>query len=136
MLKLHTECWSGKLNKIVSIVLLSICTLNALEFHSFEEALKKQKSSKKTIMIDVVREDCHYCDDMDREVFQDIEMSKWINKRFIAVKIDLDKESLPYGLKTSFTPTFFFIGAEQKLVKKILGSWNINDFKDLTKGIK
>ena len=87
-------------------------------------------------MIDVVRTDCHYCEDMQKEVLENPEMSKYLNKRFISVKMDLDKQKLPLGMKVDFTPTFFFIDANNVIIKKIPGSWNIADFTDLTKNIK
>ena len=136
MLRLHTECWSGEVNKFILIIALSISSLLAVDFHSYEEALQMQKKSKKIIMIDVVRTGCHYCEDMDRDVFKDKEMSKWLDDRFIAVKINIDNEKLPIGLKVNFTPTFYFLDADKKILKTIPGSWNIQDFKDLTKGIK
>lgn len=124
------------MNKFILLLTFSISALLAVEFHSYEDALKMQKKSKKIIMIDVVRTGCHYCEDMDRDVFKDKEMSKWLEERFIAVKINLDDEELPLGMKVSFTPTFYFLDADKKILKTIPGSWNIEDFKDLTKGIK
>jgi thioredoxin-related protein len=72
---------------------------------------------------------------MEKEVFNDPKMSLWLQQRFIPVKIDIEKEQLPFGKKVSFTPTFFFI-KDDKILKVIPGSWNIEDFKDLTKDIK
>lgn len=136
MLRLHIECWSGKVNKFIFIVALSFSSLFAVEFHLYEDALKMQNKSKKIIMINVVRTGCHYCEDMDRDVFKDKEMSKWLEERFIAVKINMDKEELPLNIRVSFTPTFFFLDVDKKILKTVPGSWNIQDFKDLTKGIK
>ena len=124
------------MNKIVLILLMSAVSLFALEFHSYEEALQLQKKNGKIIMIDVMRTDCHYCKDMQAKVFDDVAMSTWLEKRFIPVKLNLDFDELPLGIHVYFTPTFFFIDADQKVIKKIPGSWNIQDFKDLTRNIK
>lgn len=124
------------MNKYLLVLLLSLTSLFALEFHSYEDALKLQKKSGKTIMIDVIRTDCHYCEDMDKDVFQNNEMSEWLENRFIPVKLNLKNDKLPLGIQVHFTPTFFFVDTNGKIVKKIPGSWNIEDFKDLTKGIK
>ena len=124
------------MNKFVLVILLSFTSLFAVEFHAYEDALKLQKKSNKIIMIDVVRTGCHYCEDMDKKVFQNAAMSRWLDERFISVKMNLDKEKLPLGIKVNFTPTFYFINRNSKIVKTIPGSWNIEDFKDLTKGIK
>ena len=124
------------MNKIVLVLLASAMSLFALEFHGYQDALKIQKKSGKIIMIDVVRSDCHYCHKMDAKVFNDAQMSKWIEQKFIPVKLDLDFDEIPLGIKVHFTPTFFFVNKEQKIIKTIPGSWNIQDFKDLTKNIK
>ncbi len=118
-----------------SLLFLCFVSLSGAEWMSYNEALKVQSTTGKTIMIDVVRTDCHYCIDMEKAVFDDVEMSKWLNKRFILAKVNLDHEKAPLGIKTSFTPSFFFIDKNQELIKKIPGSWNISDFKDLTKNI-
>jgi len=133
---MYTEHWSGKVNKLILIILSGCLSLFALEFHTYKEALKIQKRNGKIIMIDVVRSDCHYCKDMQREVFDNKEMSVWLDKRFIPVKLNLDYDELPLGLHVYFTPTFFFVDSDQQIIKKIPGSWNIEDFKDLTKNIK
>jgi thioredoxin-related protein len=109
---------------------------SATEWRSYEQALKEQQVTHKIIMIDVVRTNCHYCNDMEAVVFQDKEMTKWIEKRFIPVKVNMDNEKLPLGLSVSFTPTFIFVDEKHAIIKKIPGSWNIEDFRDLTKGIK
>ncbi len=136
MLRQLIGCWSGKVSRFILVLFLILSSLEAVEFHSYKEALKLQEKSNKIIMIDVVRTGCHYCDDMDKAVFQNAAMSKWLEERFIAVKMNLDNEKLPMGIKVNFTPTFYFVNADKKIVKVIPGSWSIEDFKDLTKGIK
>jgi len=124
------------MNKIFFIVIFGFISLYGLEFHSYEEALQLQKSNHKVIMIDVMRSDCHYCIKMKKEVFDNPEMSAWIENRFIPVELNLDFDDLPFNLEVYFTPTFFFVDTNHKIVKKIPGSWNIQDFKDLTENIK
>ena len=124
------------MNRVIIGLLALSLSLSALEFYSYDEAKAMQKKSGKIIMIDVVRSDCHYCKDMQRDVFEDKEMAAWLQERFIPVKLNLDFDALPLGLHVYFTPTFFFIDQHENIVKKIPGSWNIEDFKDLTKDIK
>lgn len=124
------------MKKIVLSLCLASLSLFAFEFKSYNAALLEQKKTDKLIMIDVVRTGCHYCEDMDKEVFENKEMGKWIQQRFIPVKINLDEEELPLGLEVSFTPTFYFIDKDKKIVKKIPGAWNIEDFKSLTEKLK
>ncbi len=124
------------MNKLVTILLITFTSLFSLEYHTYQDALKLQKTNHKPIMIDVIRDDCHYCIDMENNVLNDPQMSKYLTKKFIPVKINLDKEKLPLDLEVYFTPTFFFVNSKQEIIKKIPGSWNIKDFTDLTKNIK
>jgi len=124
------------MNKIFLLLIFGFISLNALDFYSYEEALKLQKKNNKIIMIDVIRSDCHYCIKMKKEVFDNPEMSAWLQKRFIPVELNLDFDDLPLGLHVYFTPTFFFVDKNHKIVKKVPGSWDIQDFKDLTENIK
>ena len=124
------------MTKISVLLLLAAISLDATEWKSYEAGVAEQKSSHKPIMIDVVRTNCHYCINMEKTVFEDKEMSAWIEKRFIPVKINIDNEKLPLGLNVSFTPTFYFVDEKHNILKKIPGSWNIEDFKDLARNIK
>lgn len=124
------------MSRFFFLLLGVFCSLYALEWKTYEEALKLQKQSNKLIMIDVVRDNCRYCTNMERDVFEDKEMSVWLESRFIPVKLNLDHDTLPLGLKVSFTPTFFFIDNANAIKKKIPGSWNIEDFQSMTKDLK
>ena len=123
------------MSKIIILLLITLVSLNAIEWISYDDALKLQAKNGKVIMLDVVRTDCHYCSDMDDKVFNDSGMSEWLEQRFIAVKVNLDKDKIPLDISVSFTPSFFFIDKNQVIVKKIPGAWNIADFQDLTKNI-
>lgn len=120
----------------IFLFLLLACGAFGVEWKSYEEALKVQKESHKLIMLDVIRTNCHYCEDMDRDVFGDAMMSRWIEERFIPVKINLDHDVVPLGLRVSFTPSFFFVNHKGEIIKKIPGSWNIEDFQSMTKDLK
>ncbi|QOY54867.1 DUF255 domain-containing protein [Candidatus Sulfurimonas marisnigri] len=122
--------------KISMVLLFCFFNLSALEWHTYKDALKLQEKSSKVIMIDVIRTECQYCIKMDKNVFYNEEMSQWLEERFIPVKINLDNEEMPLDVEVKMTPTFYFLDKNNNIVKTIPGSWNIEDFKDLTKNIK
>ncbi|MBU0631848.1 DUF255 domain-containing protein [bacterium] len=122
--------------KIPLLCLITALSLYAVQWREYETALTEQKISKKPIMLDIVRTGCHYCSDMEKKVFDDKEMSQWIEERFIPVKLNKDYETLPLGIEVMFTPTFYFVDTKGKILKRVPGSWNIQDFKDLTEMIK
>lgn len=121
------------MSKILSILYItSLLNLEAVQWMSLEEGLDKAKKTDKLIMMDVIRDGCHFCSDMDKHVFNDKRMSIWIESCFIPVKFNLSQEKLPNGLKVEVTPTFFFMNEKLELIKKIQGSWNKHDFKELS----
>ena len=127
---------SDLLSGVVVFLLSLFLNLSAMDWHTYEEAVKLQEKNSKIIMIDAVRTYCQYCKKISKEVFEDKEMTKWIQERFISVKLNLDFDDMPLDLEVKMTPTFYFIDKNQKIVKIIPGSWNIEDFKELTEKIK
>ncbi len=123
------------MNKLV-LLFLSVLSLWGVEFHTYKEGLQIQKQTGKILMIDIIRTGCHYCENMEKNVFQDGELSSFIEQKFIPVKINLDYEKFSEEIRVDFTPTFFFVDKDGKIIKKIPGSWNIEDFKDLIGKIK
>ena len=108
----------------------------SIRYESFDRALKKASQEDKIIMIKATSKHCHYCKKMDREVFIEEEIVKALQKDFIAVSIDVGKTTLPLGLKADMTPTFFFINKDKKMIKRIPGSWNKEDFLEILKEAK
>lgn len=124
------------MSKIFISIFISCISLYAVNWLDYDEASLLQEKSAKIIMIDVVRSGCHYCTDMELEVFQDAKMTKYLKERFILVKINLDEDTIPSYIDPVFTPSFYFINKDKEVINQINGSWNIQDFKDLTKDIK
>lgn len=119
-----------------AFLLLSCVTLWGFEFHTYKNGVSIQKKTGKIIMIDVMRTGCHYCENMEKNVFQDKELSSLIEKKFIPVKINLAEDEFSMNVNIDFTPTFLFIDKEGEIIKKIPGSWSVEDFKFLIRKIK
>ncbi len=124
------------MNKLLYLFFFLCSHVFAVEWLGYKEALDLQKKNHKIIMLDAIRTSCHYCSGMEAEVFEDLYMEEWLEERFLLVKINLDKDKMPLGIKPMMTPSFYFINNKQELIKKFNGAWNIEDFKDLTRNIK
>ncbi|MCK9455254.1 MAG: DUF255 domain-containing protein [Sulfurimonas sp.] len=124
------------MKKIIFSFIFSSVALFGVDWLSYEDALGLQQKNSKIIMIDIVRTNCRYCIKMDRDVFDDKEMSTWVEERFIPVKLNLDIHEIPLGINVMITPSFYFVDKNQKIIKMIPGSWSSDDFKELTKKIK
>ncbi|HVL86603.1 MAG TPA: DUF255 domain-containing protein, partial [Candidatus Thermoplasmatota archaeon] len=56
-----------------------------------EEAFSKAKREDKPILLDIGAVWCHWCHVMDHESYEDAEVARLINDRFVAVKLDRDE---------------------------------------------
>src|SRR5512141_2364172 len=56
-----------------------------------EEAFGLAKRENKPILLDIGAVWCHWCHVMDRESYDDPEVAKIVNERFVAVKVDRDE---------------------------------------------
>lgn len=92
---------------------------------SFEQALKKAKKEKKLIFVDAYAVWCGPCKWMEANVFPEKEVGDAFNKKFINLKIDMEKGEGPelarkYNVRAY--PTMFLIDGDGKVVKRILGA--------------
>ncbi|MGB6975500.1 MAG: thioredoxin domain-containing protein [Terracidiphilus sp.] len=55
------------------------------------EAFERAKAEEKPILLDIGAVWCHWCHVMDRESYEDPEMARLINDRFVAIKVDRDE---------------------------------------------
>jgi len=56
-----------------------------------EEAFAKAKADDKPILLDIGAVWCHWCHVIDHESYEDPEIAKIINERFVPVKVDRDE---------------------------------------------
>jgi len=98
---------------------------------SYSKAFEEAKLKHKQLIIKLTAEHCRYCKKMDKEVFEDKDVVEKVNKNFVVLELDVNKDKLPLGITKTMTPTFFFVNEEAKIVRKIPGSWNKVDFLDL-----
>lgn len=92
---------------------------------SFEEALKKAKKEKKLVFVDAYAVWCGPCKWMEANTFQEKEVGDAFNKKFINLKIDMEKGAGPelarkYNVRAY--PTLLLIDGDGNVVKRILGA--------------
>jgi thioredoxin-related protein len=69
-------------------------------------------------------------------VFKNKKIVQYINKHFIVLSFDIQKDKLPRGYEYDGIPTFFFINQNRKLIGKIIGGDKANRFLKKLKEIK
>jgi thiol:disulfide interchange protein len=105
---------------------------------SYEEAIKKAKSSNKLIFIDAYAVWCGPCKWMAANTFTDKAVGDFYNENFINLKIDMEKgegPSLAKKLQVTAYPTLFFINKDGDIVKRVLGAKPAKEFLMIGKSL-
>ena len=106
------------------------------DFANEESILQEARRQDKRIIIEAESEFCHYCKEMKKEVIDDPEVSRALQKDYILVTVDVGKTKLPFDLQKSYrhiTPSFFFLDSDGKLLNHYPGSWKKHDFLQILK---
>jgi len=119
------------MSKVALLSLLPLL-LYAVEWRSWQQGKAEAAAKQKNILVALVRDGCHYCHDMERDVFNDAKMSQWITSCFVPVKVNLSVQKAPFEVRIPMTPTFVIARPDGTVIKTIPGSWNIPDFIALT----
>jgi uncharacterized protein YyaL (SSP411 family) len=91
---------------------------NPVDWHPWgEEAFAKAKKEDKPILLSIGYSTCHWCHVMERESFEDEEIARIMNERFVCVK--LDREERPDVDKIYMTAVQAMTGR---------GGWPLNVF--------
>jgi thiol:disulfide interchange protein len=92
---------------------------------SISKAMGQAKKSGKIIFIDVHTSWCGPCKEMARTTFQDGEVAKAFNDKFINLKIDAEQDEDGPAIAKKYAvnayPTLLWVNSEGKLVKKVVG---------------
>lgn len=76
---------------------------------SYEEAVKKAKQTKKNIMFVVVANYCPWCRKFEQRVLLKDDVNKIIQKNYIPLILNKEKDIFPKKLKKSFSPIVYFL---------------------------
>lgn len=65
---------------------------NPVDWHPWgEEAFNKAKKENKPILVSIGYSCCHWCHVMAHESFEDEEIARLLNERFVAIKVDREE---------------------------------------------
>jgi len=89
--------------------------------HDFSTAIQKAKSQDKEVMMIYSAVWCPECEYMKEVVLKDKEVVNYVQKRYIVLILDIQKDKLPKEYNYIGIPTFFFIDKNRKEKNKIIG---------------
>lgn len=109
------------MKKILFTLLVMLSSLHAFEWIPYEEALIKAKEENKIVIVMLGRESCGVCTYMKKVVFQDKNILKKLNSKFIGVYVEIDFDDVPEGMTFIGTPTFYFLDKNARTLLKFNG---------------
>ena len=120
------------------MILLGISLIaSEIQFeHDFDQALQKAKSQNKEVMMMYSATWCPECSYMKEVAFKDRELADYIQKHFIVLSLDIQKDELPDGFDFPGIPAFFFIDENAKEKHKIIGGDKADKFLKSLKELK
>jgi thioredoxin-related protein len=113
-----------KNSKLILIALAAIVTLThfvapvtagepGVHWLTYKQGLEKQKELKKPMLLFFHLPYCYRCTQMERKVYEDPKVIRFINQHFISVMVDMDKEKETAKLfEVDYTPTHVFIAPD------------------------
>ena len=96
-----------RLNIFVFIIISNLVNGQAIEWISFEQAIKAQKENPKKILMDVYTDWCGPCKLMDKNTFQNPYVAAYVVEHYYAVKFNAEgNETINYYDNTFKNPNY------------------------------
>ncbi len=99
--------------------------------YSMTNILEEAKRTHKRVILEAMSPTCHFCKIMERDVIETEPVQTLLQKGYLFVKLNVDKQMFPLGLDKVYkhvTPSFFVLDANGTLEGHYPGSWKQRDF--------
>ena len=123
------------------LLLFITCTLllfaNELQYeHNLDKAIAKADKQHKEVMMMYSAVWCPECNYMKDVVFKDAEVLEYIQKHYVVLALDIQKDTLPKGFDYIGIPTFFFLDKNATKKNEIIGGSKAKIFLQKLKALK
>jgi len=135
MLSKFSEQYIEENKKISKVVIDEHNFASEMQYDTnYEEAVKKSKKLHKSIMLVLVSNYCPWCRKFEQRVLLKKEVNDIIQKNYIPLIINREKDPFPKEFDTGFTPIVHFIDYKtQKSYKNVIGYNNKDEFTYILK---
>lgn len=125
-------------------ILSSVVKADDIKWYSFKDGFEKAAKEGKYILVDFYTDWCGWCKKMDKETFSNEKVINLINKNFIAVKFNPEKDNAVNFQGETFKaqdfakaagvsgyPAFGFFTADQQFIEVIPGYKPAGEFSEV-----
>jgi thioredoxin 1 len=93
--------------------------------HDLRQSLDLARSSNKLILVDVYTDWCHWCKELDKQVYSDPQVASYLNSNFVCVKVNADDPTLGTWVKAKYDvsgfPAIIMLKDKETVVGRIGG---------------
>lgn len=135
MLAKFSEQYMEENKKITKVVINEENFASEMKYETnYDEAVKKSKKLQKNIMLVLVSNYCPWCRKFEQRVLLKEEVNTIIQKNYIPLILNREKDPFPKEFDTGFTPIVHFIDYKtQKSYKNVVGYNNKDEFTYILK---
>ena len=135
MLAKFSEQYAEENKKITKVEINEENFASEMKYETnFDEAVKRAKKEQKNIMLVLVSNYCPWCRKFEQRVLLKKEVNAIIQKNYIPLILNREKDPFPKEFDTGFTPIVHFIDHKtQKSYKSVVGYNNKDEFTYILK---
>ncbi len=135
MLSKFSEQYIEENKKITKVVIDEKNFASEMNYEiNYEKAVKKSKKLHKNIMLVLVSNYCPWCRKFEQRVLLKNDVNEIIQKNYIPLILNREKDPFPKEFDTGFTPIVHFIDHKtQKSYKNVVGYNNKDEFTYILK---
>lgn len=135
MLAKFSEQYAEENKKITKVEINEENFASEMKYETnFDEAVKRAKKEQKNIMLVLVSNYCPWCRKFEQRVLLKKEVNAIIQKNYIPLILNREKDPFPKEFDTGFTPIVHFIDYKtQKSYKNVIGYNNKDEFTYILK---
>lgn len=113
---------------ILFIISSSIFANQITNDADFKSIYVDKKNSNKLVLMIYTAKTCPQCAYMKKKVFKETKVKSFMDKHFVLLQKDINKDDLPKGFEYFGIPTMFFINQQGQQVDKFVGSSRAEPF--------
>jgi len=100
-----------------------------INWHSYKEGMSLAKKENKRVYLHFYTDWCNFCKEMDQTTFHNPSIIKMLNKDFVAIRVNTNKETKVAGkYNIRPVPDNWFLSADGKKLRNFLGYFEPDQF--------